>query len=78
MLNEAVTKAAQFCNIVKVLLDFGAGLEVTDGQGNTPLHNAALYHPSTQVWDITNSTLGKANLQLLYSQIKPEKKLENN
>merc|ERR1712059_188336 len=48
VLNEAVTKTAQFAGIVEVLLDFGSSLDVTDSLGNTPLHNAVLYHPSTQ------------------------------
>ena len=48
VLNEAVTKTAQFADIVEVLLQFGAGLEVADSLGNTPLHNAVLYYPSTQ------------------------------
>ena len=48
MLNEAVTKTAQFSEIVRVLVDGGAGLSVVDNLGNTPLHNAVLYHPSTQ------------------------------
>ena len=43
-----MTKAAQFGDIVGVLLQAGAGLEVTDSLGNTPLHNAVLYYPSTQ------------------------------
>jgi len=47
-LNEAVTKTAQFTGIVEVLLDFGARLDVSDSLGNSPLHNAVLYHPSTQ------------------------------
>ena len=47
-LNEAATKAAQFSEIVQVLLEAGAGLEVADSLGNTPLHNAVLYFPSTQ------------------------------
>jgi len=33
---------------VELLLQAGASLEVTDGLGNTPLHNAVLYYPSTQ------------------------------
>jgi len=48
VLNEAVTKTAQFTEIVGVLLNAGAGLEVKDSLGNTPLHNAVLYYPSTQ------------------------------
>jgi len=48
VLNEAVTKTAQFTGIVEVLLDFGARLDVSDSLGNSPLHNAVLYHPSTQ------------------------------
>ena len=48
MLNEAVTKTAQFTDIVRMLLDAGAGLGGADSLGNTPLHNAVLYHPSTQ------------------------------
>jgi len=47
-LHEAVTKNAQFTGIVAKLLDFGAQLQVTDSLGNSPLHNAVLYHPSTQ------------------------------
>ena len=43
-----MTKTAQFAEIVEVLLQFGAGLKVTDSLGNTPLHNAVLYYPSTQ------------------------------
>lgn len=31
-----------------MLLQAGAGLEVTDSLGNTPLHNAVLYYPSNQ------------------------------
>ena len=48
VLCEAATKAAQFSGIVEVLLEAGAGLEVADSLGNTPLHNAVLYYPSTQ------------------------------
>jgi len=48
VLNEAVTKTAQFTGIVEVLLDFGARIDVSDSLGNSPLHNAVLYHPSTQ------------------------------
>merc|ERR1711892_521617 len=47
-LNEVSTKTAQFAEIVELLLQAGASLEVTDGLGNTPLHNAVLYYPSTQ------------------------------
>ena len=48
ILTETVTKTAQFCDIANILIDAGAGLEVTDSVGNTPLHNAVLYYPSTQ------------------------------
>ena len=48
LLTEAATKTAQFCDIAEVLIQAGAGLEVTDSLGNTPLHNAVLYYPSTQ------------------------------
>eukprot|EP00092_Neocalanus_flemingeri_P025601 GFUD01027756.1.p1 GENE.GFUD01027756.1~~GFUD01027756.1.p1 ORF type:complete len:498 (+),score=171.57 GFUD01027756.1:365-1858(+) len=48
VLNEAVTKTAQFAEIVEMLVQAGAGLDVTDSLGNTPLHNAVLYWPSTQ------------------------------
>ena len=48
LLTEAATKTAQFCDIAEVLIVQGAGLEVTDSLGNTPLHNAVLYYPSTQ------------------------------
>ena len=47
-LNEAATKTAQFSEIVQLLLEAGADLQVTDSLGNTPLHNAVLYYPSTQ------------------------------
>jgi len=47
-LNEVATKSAQFSEIVEMLINAGAGLEITDGLGNTPLHNAVLYYPSTQ------------------------------
>ena len=47
-LNEVATKSAQFAEIVELLIEAGAGLEITDGLGNTPLHNAVLYYPSTQ------------------------------
>ena len=43
-----MTKTAQFADIADVLIQAGAGLEVTDSLGNTPLHNAVLYYPSTQ------------------------------
>lgn len=42
VLNEAVTKTAQFSEIVSVLVESGAGLGVTDSLGNSPLHNAVL------------------------------------
>ena len=32
---------------MSLLLDAGADLEITDALGNTPLHNAVLYYPST-------------------------------
>ena len=48
MLNEVVIKTAQFVEIVELLLQSGAGLEVTDSQGNTPLLLAVMYYPSTQ------------------------------
>lgn len=48
ILTETATKTAQFSDIATVLIDAGAGLEVTDCLGNTPLHNAVLYFPSTQ------------------------------
>jgi len=47
VLNEAATKTAQFAEIVEILLEAGAGLGVVDSLGNTPLHNAVLYYPST-------------------------------
>jgi len=47
-LNEVATKTAQFTEIVELLVNAGAGLDVTDSLGNTPLHNAVLYYPSTQ------------------------------
>jgi len=47
-LNEVATKSAQFAEIVELLIEAGAGIEVTDGLGNTPLHNAVIYYPSTQ------------------------------
>merc|ERR1719318_1493985 len=47
VLNEAATKTAQFAEIVEILLEAGAGLWVVDSLGNTPLHNAVLYYPST-------------------------------
>ena len=48
ILTETATKTAQFCDIADVLMEAGAGLEVSDSLGNTPLHNAVLYFPSTQ------------------------------
>ena len=48
ILTETATKTAQFCDIADVLMKAGAGLEVSDSLGNTPLHNAVLYFPSTQ------------------------------
>ena len=48
ILTETATKTAQFCDIAHVLIEAGAGLEVSDSLGNTPLHNAVLYFPSTQ------------------------------
>jgi len=48
ILTETATKTAQFCDIAYVLIEAGAGLEVSDSLGNTPLHNAVLYFPSTQ------------------------------
>ena len=48
LLTEAVTKAAQFSDIVEVLLEAGASVSVCDSLGNSPLHNAVLYYPSTQ------------------------------
>jgi len=48
LLTEAATKTAQFSDIVEVLVEAGAGLSVCDSLGNTPLHNAVLYFPSTQ------------------------------
>jgi len=47
LLTDAVIKTAQFTDIVSLLLDAGADLEITDALGNTPLHNAVLYYPST-------------------------------
>jgi len=48
ILTETATKTAQFCDIADALMKAGAGLEVSDSLGNTPLHNAVLYFPSTQ------------------------------
>merc|ERR1712156_663574 len=48
VLTEAATKTAQFSDIVEVLVEAGAGLSVCDMLGNSPLHNAVLYFPSTQ------------------------------
>lgn len=48
LLTEAATKTAQFSDIVEVLVEAGAGLSVCDMLGNSPLHNAVLYFPSTQ------------------------------
>jgi len=49
LLTDAVIKTAQFTDIVSLLLDAGADLEITDALGNTPLHNAVLYYPSTHL-----------------------------
>ena len=48
LLTEAATKTAQFSDIVEVLLQAGASLSACDSLGNSPLHNAVLYYPSTQ------------------------------
>ena len=48
LLTEAATKTAQFSDIVEVLLQAGASVSVCDSLGNSPLHNAVLYYPSTQ------------------------------
>ena len=48
LLTEAATKTAQFSDIVEVLLEAGASLSVCDSLGNSALHNAVLYFPSTQ------------------------------
>lgn len=47
LLTEAVTKTAQFTDIVALLLEAGADTETKDSMGNTPLHNTILYYPST-------------------------------
>ena len=47
LLTEAVTKTAQFTDIVSLLLEAGADTETRDHMGNTPLHNTVLYYPST-------------------------------
>ena len=47
LLTEAVTKTAQFTDIVSLLLEAGANPETRDHMGNTPLHNTVLYYPST-------------------------------
>ena len=47
LLTEAVTKTAQFTDIVSLLLEAGANTETRDHMGNTPLHNTVLYYPST-------------------------------
>ena len=48
LLTEVSIKTAQFTDIVSLLLDAGADLDIVDSLGNTPLHNAVLYWPSTQ------------------------------
>ena len=48
LLTEVAIKTAQFTDIVSLLLEAGADLGVRDNLGNTPLHNAVLYYPSTQ------------------------------
>jgi len=48
LLTEVSIKTAQFTEIVSLLLDAGADLDIVDSLGNTPLHNAVLYWPSTQ------------------------------
>jgi len=47
LLTEAVTKTAQFSDIVSLLIEAGADLTVRDSMGNTPLHNCVLYFPAT-------------------------------
>jgi len=49
LLTEVVTKTAQFTDIVTLLLDAGADIDNKDTLGNTPLHNAVIYYPSTQM-----------------------------
>ena len=49
LLTEVVTKTAQFTDIVTLLLDAGADIDNKDTLGNTPLHNAVIYYPSTQI-----------------------------
>ena len=41
-------KTAQFTDIVSLLLDAGADPDITDSQGDTPLHLAVVSWPSTQ------------------------------
>jgi len=48
ILTEAATKAAQFNDVTEVLIKAGAGVNVADSNGNTPLHFAVHYYPSTQ------------------------------
>ena len=47
-MTEVSIKTAQFTDIVSLLLDAGADMDIMDSLGNTPLHNAVLYWPSTQ------------------------------